>query len=63
MISLSQPGAIENLAAQFKLTERFNSGPWVPMDPNLKLEKTAADKVVPPKTWDYQSAVGAMLYL
>ena len=33
------------------------------MDPNLKLVKPAADAVVPSSTWDYQSAVGAMLYL
>jgi hypothetical protein len=62
-LHLSQPAAIEKLAAQFKLTENVGRGPWVPMDPNLKLEKTATDKVVPPQTWDYQSAVGAMLYL
>ena len=62
-LHLSQPAAIEKLAAQFKLTEHVGRGPWVPMDPNLKLEKTAADKVVPSQTWDYQSAVGAMLYL
>jgi len=29
----------------------------------LKLEKTELDTVVPPGSWDYQSAVGAMLYL
>ena len=62
-LHLSQPGAIEKLAAQFKLTERVGRGPWVPMDPHLKLVKQAADEVVPSSTWDYQSAVGAMLYL
>jgi hypothetical protein len=62
-LHLSQPGAIEKLAAQFKLTEHVGRGPWVPMDPNLKLVKPAADAVVPSSTWDYQSAVGAMLYL
>ena len=62
-LHLSQPGAIEKLAEQFKLTEHVGRGPHVPMDPHLKLEKTEADKVVPSSTWDYQSAVGAMLYL
>ena len=55
-LHLSQPGAIEKLAAQFKLTERVGRGPWVPMDPNLKLVKPAADAVVPSSTWDNQSA-------
>jgi len=33
------------------------------MDPNLKLRKTPQDFVVPASTFDYQSAVGGLLYL
>jgi hypothetical protein len=46
-IRVSQPGAIEKL----------------PMDPMLKLTKPDAAGIVPASEWDYQSAVGAMLYL
>ena len=62
-IHISQPGAIEKLAAQFGLTGREGRAPWVPMDPLLKLTKPDAASVVPAKIWDYQSAVGALLYL
>jgi hypothetical protein len=63
MRHLSQSGAIEKLTIQFKLTEHVGRGPHVPMDPHVKLENTATDKVIPLSAWDYQSAVGAMLYL
>ena len=62
-LHISQPGAIEKLAAQFKLTGREVRAPWVPMDPHLKLTKPDAAGIVPASTWDYQSAVGALLYL
>jgi len=62
-IHISQPGAIEKLAAQFGLTGREGRAPWVPMDPLLKLSKPEASSIVPASTWDYQSAVGALLYL
>jgi len=62
-LHISQPGAIEKLAAQFKLTGREGRAPWVPMDPHLKLTKPDAAGIVPASTWDYQSAVGALLYL
>ena len=62
-IHISQPGAIEKLAAQFGLTGREGRAPWVPMGPALKLSKPDAADVVPSSTWDYQSAVGTLLYL
>jgi hypothetical protein len=62
-IHVSQPGAIEKLATQFGLTGREGRAPWVPMDPLLKLTKPDAAGIVPASEWDYQSAVGAMLYL
>jgi hypothetical protein len=62
-LHLSQPGAIEKLAAQFKLTGREGRAPWVPMDPHLKLTKPTDDKIVSRRVWDYQSAVGGLLYL
>ena len=63
MRHLSQSGAIEKLTIQFKLTEHVGRGSHVPMDPHVKLENTATDKVIALSAWDYQSAVGAMLYL
>jgi len=62
-LHLSQPGAIEKLAMKFGLTGAEGRGPSVPMDPNLKLRKTPQDFVVPASTFDYQSAVGGLLYL
>jgi hypothetical protein len=62
-IHISQPGAIEKLAAQFGLTGREGRAPWVPMDPLLKLTRPDAAGTVPASEWDYQSAVGALLYL
>jgi hypothetical protein len=62
-IHLSQPGAIEKLAAQFKLTGQEGRAPWVPMDPHLKLSKTEHERIVPANVWDYRSAVEGLLYL
>jgi hypothetical protein len=62
-VHLSQAAAIEKLAAQFKLTGREGSNPWVPMDPTLKLSKPEADKIVPSSEFDYCSAVGGLLYI
>ena len=62
-LHLSQPGAIEKLATRFELTGRDGRAPWVPMNPILKLSKAPDDAVVPPSEWDYQSAVGGLLYL
>ncbi len=33
------------------------------MDSHLKLSKLAVDKIIPSSVWDYQSAVGGLLYL
>jgi hypothetical protein len=62
-LHLSQPGAIEKLATQFGLTGLEKRAPWVPMDPHLKLTKPGDDCIVPTSVWDYQSAVGGLLYL
>jgi len=62
-LKLSQPGAIEKLAAHFKLTGREGRAPWVPMNPTVSFCKPAPDKIVPSSVWDYQSAVGGLLYL
>jgi hypothetical protein len=62
-LHVSQPSAIEKLAAQFKLTENVGRGPWVPMDPHLKLDKAVGDDSIPPHFWDDQSALGALLHL
>ena len=62
-LHLSQEGAIEKLATRFGLTGRDRQAPHVPMDPHLKLVKTADGSIVPPSEWDYQSAVGGLLYL
>ena len=62
-LHISQPAAIEKLALQFKLTGVEKRAPWVPMDPQLKLSKPAPDKIIPASVFDYQSAVGGLLYL
>jgi hypothetical protein len=62
-VHLSQPGAIEKLATRFGLTGRDGRAPHIPMAPDLKIVKPADEDVVPPSTWDYQSAVGGLLYL
>ena len=62
-LHLSQPGAIEKLAIKFGLTGKEGRAPSVPMDPTLKLRKTPQEFIVPTSTFDYQSAVGGLLYL
>jgi len=62
-LHLSQPAAIEKLATRFGLTGCEGRAPWVPMNPVFKLKKAADDCIVPPSEWDYQSAVGGLLYL
>jgi hypothetical protein len=62
-LHLSQEAAIEKLALRFGLTDFVGRGPSVPMDPNLKLVRTPEDRIIPPSTWDYQSAVGGLLYI
>ena len=64
-LHLSQPGAVEKLAARFGLDGREGYAPKVPMDPNLKLTKPSEDKKVPVSQFDYQAAVVAwkLLYL
>jgi len=62
-LHLSQEGAIEKLATRFQLTGREGRAPHVPMSPTLKLKKAAGGDIVPPSEWDYQSAVGGLLYL
>jgi hypothetical protein len=62
-VHLSQPAAIEKLATRFGMTGRDKRAPHVPMSPDLKLFRPADEDIVPPSTWDYQSAVGGLLYL
>jgi len=62
-IHLSQPGAIKKLAEHFNLTGNEGRAPSVPMNPHLKLVKPAAEDIVPAEVWDYQSAVGGLLYI
>ena len=62
-LHLSQPGAIEKLAMKFGLTGVEKRRPTVPMDPALKLRRTPQEFIVPASTFDYQSAVGGLLYL
>jgi hypothetical protein len=62
-LHLSQPAAIEKLAQQFNLTGLEGRAPWVPMDPQLKLIRPEKEKIIPPNVFDYQSAVGGLLYL
>ena len=62
-LHLSQPGAIEKLAARFELDGREGYAPKVPMDPNLKLTKPSEDQKIPVSEFDYQAAVGSLLYL
>ena len=62
-VHLSQPQAIEKLAVRFGLTGREGRAPHIPMAPDLKLVKPASEDIVPATTWDYQSAVGGLLYL
>ena len=62
-LHLSQAAAIEKLAMRFGLDDYKGRGPSIPMDPHLKLGKTPSERIVPSTTWDYQSAVGGLLYL
>jgi len=62
-VLLSQPQAIEKLAARFGLIGREGPVPHIPMAPGLKLVKPASEDIVPASIWDYQSAVGGLLYL
>ena len=62
-LHLSQPGAIEKLAARFNLANPEERTPTVPMDPALKLTKPDEADIVPSYVFDYQSAVGGLLYL
>ena len=62
-VHLSQPQAIEKLAARFGLIGREGRAPHIPMAPDLKLVKPASEDIVPASIWDYQSAVGGLLYL
>ena len=62
-LHLSQPGAIEKLAMKFDLTGKSGRAPSVPMDPALKLRKTPQEFIVTASTFDYQSAVGGLLYI
>ena len=62
-LHLSQPGAIEKLAKRFGLTGREGRAPTIPISPTVKLRKAAEADIVPPAVFDYQSAVGGLLYL
>ena len=62
-LHLSQPAAIEKLAERFGLTGREGRAPHVPISPTVKLKKTAEKDIVPASVFDYQSAVGGLLYL
>ena len=62
-VHLSQPQAIEKLAVRFGLIGREGRAPHIPMAPDLKLVKPASEDIVPASIWDYQSAVGGLLYL
>ena len=62
-LHLSQPAAIEKLATQFGLTGIDGRAPHVPMSPTLKLTKPSDESIIPASEFDYQSAVGGLLYL
>ena len=62
-IHLSQPGAVEKIATHFNLTGREGRAPWVPMNPTVSFSRPADVDIVPASVFDYQSAVGGLLYL
>ena len=63
LLHLSQPGAIEKLAIRFGMTEQGDRSASIPMSPLIKLIKPPDDEVVPATVFDFQGAVGSLLYL
>ena len=62
-LHLSQPAAIKKLAERFGQTGREGRAPTIPISPTVKFKKPAVEETIPASEFDYQSAVGGLLYL